>query len=395
MANTCSDLKKKFQDSLKATNEANKGPPLEKPKARKRIENPFEKQATNTDVASVKRREMPVGRENRLGDIKKRFTQFIASSEPIAIPEKSTRPEIKERNAENDTPQEEVAEMQDSNAVNDNQITPTQTKKQMEESPMQNKRVSLIQSSVDALKGSFEKLGNSKDKLTGAFSSKKNKKPSIADMQSYLISHVLYDGQAQIETVPPKKEDDILDFLEEEANIPEEELLNDEYIKGMQKYLSLFDDHKKPKKKKKKKKAEESAVPTLKTQQVSSLKEQFEITKKGNVEAAPSPKDVGEQKFFEPTVGKVKSMFETSTKPQAEGNNKAVPNTKRQSRMISNALIQKFDRPEMAEELKRQKEKEREDRKQERLKKLAARERDADEEDKYLVSHVDYAREHR
>ena len=31
----------------------------------------------------------------------------------------------------------------------------------------------------------------------------------------------------------------------------------------------------------------------------------------------------------------------------------------------------------------------------ERLKKLAARERDEDEEDKYLVSHVDYAREHR
>ena len=58
-------------------------------------------------------------------------------------------------------------------------------------------------------------------------------------MQNYLISHVLYDGQVQMETVPPKKEDDILDFLEEEVNIPEEELLDDEYIKGMQK-LSFF-----------------------------------------------------------------------------------------------------------------------------------------------------------
>merc|ERR1712061_571120 len=67
VANTCSDLKKKFQESLKATNEVNKAPPLEKPKARKRIENPFEKQTTTTDVASVKRREMPIGRENRLG----------------------------------------------------------------------------------------------------------------------------------------------------------------------------------------------------------------------------------------------------------------------------------------------------------------------------------------
>ena len=106
-------------------------------------------------------------------------------------------------------------------------------------------------------------------------------------MQSYLISHVLYDGtdQVKMEDTPAKKEDNLFDFLEEEVDIPEEELMNDEYIKGLQKYLSFFDDStsKKSKKKKKKKKANETVQqqqPALPTVEVSSIKEQFELKKK-------------------------------------------------------------------------------------------------------------------
>merc|ERR1712223_1236572 len=44
VANTCSDLKSKFLESLKATNDVNnKAPPPERPRGRKIIDNPFEK----------------------------------------------------------------------------------------------------------------------------------------------------------------------------------------------------------------------------------------------------------------------------------------------------------------------------------------------------------------
>ena len=79
VANTCSDLKSKFLESLKATNDVNnKAPPPERPRGRKIIDNPFEKQLSNNAEipASVKKRELPAVRDNRLGDIKKRFSQF-------------------------------------------------------------------------------------------------------------------------------------------------------------------------------------------------------------------------------------------------------------------------------------------------------------------------------
>ena len=368
VANTCSDLRRKFQESLKVSNDVEKKPTqLERPRpARKLIQNPFEKQQNNgnNEVASVKRREVPAPKENRLGDIKKRFSQLITSSDPIPVPlsKNKSAANISGNNGDEPDLNHDDVQINDASGTHNNN----------ESSPAVNKRVGLVKSSMEALKGSFEKLTNSKEKLGGAFASKKSKKPSVADMQSYLISHVLYDGtdKVQMEATPAdKKEDNLFDFLEEEAEIPEEELMNDEAIKRMKSLLVFLDEDKKSssskKKKKKKKKVEEPTSP-LKLQQVGSIKEQFEIARKQNQMGMSYQKDASEAINLEPTVGKVKTLFE-QPKPKEQKQNLPI---RRQAKLISNELIQKFDCPEMADELKKQREMDREERKKERLRRL-------------------------
>ena len=369
VANTCSDLRRKFQESLKVSTDAEKkSNQSERPRpTRKLIQNPFEKQNNdgNDEVASVKRRQVPVPKENRLGDIKKRFSQLITSSDPIPVPLSKNKSAA---NISGNNIKDEIDLNHADSQANETKVD----QKDNEASPAINKRVGIVKSSMEALKGSFEKLTNSKEKLGGAFASKKSKKPSVADMQSYLISHVLYDGTDQVQMeatpAPPKKEDNLFDFLEEEADIPEEELLNDEAIKRMQSLLVFLDEDKKAsskKKKKKKKKVEEPAAPALKLQQVGSIKEQFEIARKQNLMAQANQRETTEPINVEPTVGKVKTLFEAKPKDQNEN----LP-IRRQTRMISNELIQKFDCPEMADELKKQRELDREERKKERLRRL-------------------------
>lgn len=369
VSNTCSDLRRKFQETLKANNDT-KAPPvtIERPRTRKIIENPFEKQVNNEPV---KRREFPRNpKENRLGDIKKRFSQLMsASSVPQA--EKKTEEQKEEKDS-----QANAEDKKSSNAENDASSSVT-------DSPsVVSKRISLIQSSVDAVKGSFEKLTNSKERLSGAFSSKKSKKPSIADMQGYLISHVLYDGQVKMDMEDKsdksnkKEHDDLFDFLleEEETEFKEEDLLKDEYFKGLQMYLSVLDDAPKKSKKKKKKQKKVDETPKLLTQQVSNIKAQLEVHKrKQNIAPTSS---INDQVVLEPTVNKVKSLFESSSKNEEISK----PSTKRQSRMISNDLIQKFDCPEKVEEMKRQRDKEREERKQERMRLLELERKRIEEE---------------
>ena len=373
VAKTCSDLKSKYLESLKASKDtSNKAPPPERPKGRKIMDNPFEKQIQSEIPASVKKRELPAPRENRLGDLKKRFSQLISNSDSPSTPGKLTNNPESNEIAIHEKNLDVKAQATDANDQTDSSLT-----KEPKGSPAVSNRISLIQSSVDAVKGSFEKLTNSKEKLSGAFSSKKNKKPSVADMQGYLISHVLYDGQVKMdmEDVPEKKEeeeDDLFAFLketeEQSYKITDEDLLNDQYLKGLHMYLSVLDDApKKAKKKQKKKKKSDAPTPALKTQQVSSIKEQFEF-KKNNTEPVAETEAEPEQIIVDQKVDKVKSLFESAskaTKPQEP--EKAV---KRQSRMISNHLIQKFDKPEMVDELKKQRDKEREERKQERIRRL-------------------------
>ena len=393
VSNTCSDLRRKFQDSLKASNDPSvrDNKPIERPKVRKLIQNPFEKQNTQTEVTTaVKKREFPAVRENRLGDIKKRFSQFM-NTEPVIIPPKSQNEIIGNEQDESPVDGEGIDK---TDGVQDNIEKPPSTMISIEPSPAQIKRASMLKTSVEVLKGSLEKLNNSKERLSDAFQNKKktsnplSSRPSKSDMQGYLISHVLYDGQVKMETVPSKDEevDDFLEKLEkemQEIDIPEEELMNDEYIKDLQKYLSLFEDcNKKGKKKKKKKKVSDTAQqqqqPNLQTAQVSSMKEQYEQY----VQEMKLAKNTQQQNqtitgqnesqdqvvtSIEPNVGKVKSLFEGS-----KDNSNVLPNgpIRTRCKMISNDLIQKFDCPEMAEQLKKQREEEREKRKQERLKKL-------------------------
>ena len=383
VAKTCSDLKSKYLESLKASKDTcNKAPPPERPKGRKIMDNPFEKQIQSEIPASVKKRELPAPRENRLGDLKKRFSQLMSNSDSPPTPGK-----LNNNPASNDIEEKNVdIKIQ---AADTNDQTDTSVSKESKGSPAVSNRISLIQ---DAVKGSFDKLTNSKEKLSGAFSSKKNKKPSVADMQGYLISHVLYDGQVKMdmEDVPEKKEeeeDDLFAFLketeEQSYQITDEDLLKDQYLKGLHMYLSVLDDApKKAKKKQKKKKKSDDPTPALKTQQVSSIKEQFEV-KKNNTEPfaeteSEVPKAEPEQIIVDQKVDKVKSLFESAskaTRPQEP--EKAV---KRQSRMISNHLIQKFDKPEMVDELKKQRDKEREERKQERMRRLEEERKKIEEE---------------
>merc|ERR1712200_142808 len=74
-----------------------------------------------------------------------------------------------------------------------------------------------------------------------------DKKPSRSEMQNYLLSHVLFDGNevAKKEKPAPKQEEiEGLDAIED--------YLDDEYRAKIEQYCALLDDDK-PKKKKKKK----------------------------------------------------------------------------------------------------------------------------------------------
>jgi hypothetical protein len=369
VSNTCSDLRKKFQDSLKATNDTQaKAPVTERPKVRRLMNNPFEKQVNNTDVAAVKRREFPVVRENRLGDIKKRFSQLIAPSEPIPVP--PIRPKSDAIKPPEQVIEEMVlktAEIATSIALEVTDLSPAPNQ---DVSPFSQKKRSMIQSSMDALKGSFEKLNNSKERLSDAFTKrKKGTKLSKNDMQSYLLSHVLYDGEMKVENVPERK-DDLIDILEEEMNITEEDLLKD--VKQMKQYLTLFDDDKKGKKKKKKKKKPEEPPPTIMTVQVNSIKQQFEAKRIQNKEG-PSIvhiKELNEPVLCEPRAGKVRNLIESNFDQATQVLPKPKMPARRVNRMISNELLSKFDCPEMVDVLKKQRDDEREERKQQRLKKL-------------------------
>lgn len=72
---------------------------------------------------------------------------------------------------------------------------------------------------------------------------------------------------------------------------------------------------------------------------------------------------------FEKKVGKFRNLFESSKKILAQPASKPVE-IKRRSRLISNELLNKFDDPGMAEQLREQREAEREERRIKRLQKL-------------------------
>ena len=58
-------------------------PEQQRVKARRLISNPFERKALNEDDAAVKRREFPQVKENRISDIKKRYSQLLGLEEGL------------------------------------------------------------------------------------------------------------------------------------------------------------------------------------------------------------------------------------------------------------------------------------------------------------------------
>ncbi len=204
-------------------------------------------------------------------------------------------------------------------------------------------------------------------------------------MQNYLLSHLLFD-EVEEEEEEEKKRDSLEDFLEQGDE--EEELLDPEYVKEMEKLLAFIDDKaNRAKKKKVKHQKRETAVevPKLKIIKVNNLRNKFETKrqKEGeertiNVISRSGSKDVECFSPVDEKVGKVKDLFESSSSSSQE-------NQLRQpwgSAKTISSTIKKFDCPEAVERMSEQKEREREERWVRRLAKLEEEKRKKEEEEK-------------
>ena len=96
--------------------------------------------------------------------------------------------------------------------------------------------------------------GQNKEQITSV--------PSKSDMQNYLISQVLFDGQKPTVTVPKEEPVDVCDEFDD----GQEAVLDEEYLKEMEKYLWFLEDkHTAKRKKKKKQRQQPQAQPILKS----------------------------------------------------------------------------------------------------------------------------------
>jgi hypothetical protein len=100
VSTTCNDLKKKFdvKKNIQSSQmlEFEEVQKKEGPVVRKLINNPFERNPDkNVDSEVVKRREFPVSKQNRIGDLKKRYTMFMTSGNTAVNDSKETNNEGK------------------------------------------------------------------------------------------------------------------------------------------------------------------------------------------------------------------------------------------------------------------------------------------------------------
>ena len=348
-------------------------PEQQRVKARRLISNPFERKALNEDDAAVKRREFPQVKENRISDIKKRYSQLIGLEEGL-----NQQNGINNVSDGHDLPDTNTVGQSDSTNQGQNLLLVPRESKPSESPKLSpsSKKKSIIKLSSEKLNSSKERLMKySKEKLNELTGQKKDQLssvPSKADMQNYLISQVLFDGQKPTVTVqkedPAPAEETTVDEFDDGG----EALLDEAYLKEMEKYLWFLEDKQATNKRKKKKKQKQNqpAPALLKATEIGNLKKQFEnkrnVLNKPDHLNKPKPIDI----LIEQNVGKVKNMFESSSvesKPKIpEPSMKKVV-----ARTINKDLISKFDRPEMADELRVKREQEREERKQLRLQKLA------------------------
>jgi len=364
------------------------------------MDNPFETKkslAEDADKKSAKSLLPSNQNQNRISEMKKRYSQLFNSTTNVMVgtlgggQEKES--EKKSVNKVQDSAEPMQVDLVDGMPSEQEMTTPKEPKEEMCPTMAEKPKISLLRRSKEHLDRSCEKLLKySKEKLNeisgnGNAAKSGSSKPSKDDMQSYLLSHVLYDGQKTVANA--KKEPDWLDTLDEDMEL-EKGMFEDEYIKEMEKYLALFDsDDKKGKKKKttkkksKTKEAVEEKEPAVKlvTVEVSDLKKMFEKAKPGlKLENKPEPQKI--DLLIEPNVDKFKELFEASSIDATDSVVKTQPPLRRPGRLLSQDILRKFDSPEMAEELKREREKEREERRLQRIAKLEEEKRKAEEERK-------------
>lgn len=234
-------------------------------------------------------------------------------------------------------------------------------------------RESFLTRSKERIDKSCEKIIRfSKEKLNELAG---NSKPSKDDMKCYLLSHILYDGEKAVANT--KEETPKVDIEVDEDEELEKGMFEDEYIKGMEKYLACFDSDNKKSKSNKVKKKSTNFEPTikLKTIEVNDIRKQFEKSHVKNVT------DSGRQPIaFDTSVGKVKDIFEKSeTNSQ---NVESVRTVRKSGKLLSQDLLIKFDSPEKAAENRKRLEQEREERRLQRIAKLVDDMRRAEEEER-------------
>ena len=378
VSSTCNDLKKKFdvkkggksfQDTTKEDGQRLGGPVV-----RKIINNPFEKSFDKGECDNVvKRREFPALKQNRIGDIKKRYTMFMTGG---SILDDESHESVKDAQS-----QAHIEPNGDAKSNQENLETHSMELEKMQEKTKKNilspesflKTKAFLRMSAEKLTNSKEKLAKaSKEKLqevngvesgTGTIS----RKPSKHDMQNYLISKVLFDDSKKPLSVV--KQTDIVESPSEKTSDAEDAVLDEEYVKEMQQYLMFIDDDYSTAKKKKKKKEKKKKESKLQIVQVNHIKQQFETKNVVNCNIGAKDNDL-DMIACDQGIGRLRERFQfaTSSEPKYIDKNERKSHAKPISRTINKDLLRKFDCPERAEVLKIQREKEREER---RLKRIA------------------------
>ena len=345
---TASTMKEKIQASIAQR----KGPAVDSEaketskKVGKLSINPFEQKKTGHVQRQVI---IPAVKGNALSDIKKRYSSFFSQN--------SKEDEPKEKDSKQDSVREtkicdEPMEIDKPSPDHDNNVK--------------------LSPKIPPNKGNIEPE-NPNDRKKSVIKEVESttvppKKKSKEEMQSYLLSKLLFDDADRAHNVekPPPPKDSIDNLLIDDGEPVE---LDPEYVREIEQYLSIIE---KPKKKNKKKNTKK-VIPQLKVVEVNNIKNRFE-RKKHNPEVFLNlQKNVAVEAVvsspIENKVGMVKDLFET---PKPNENDSSEANkAKRKTRLISNELLSKFDDPGLAEQMRLQMQKEREERKISRLQKLA------------------------
>ncbi len=193
-------------------------------------------------------------------------------------------------------------------------------------------------------------------------------------MQDYLLSHLLFE---EAEEESQKRFRDENEPLQDSAD-NEVPLLDPDYVEEMEKLLALVENKANNKQKRgRQKKRSKPSVPKLKIFDMGNIKTKFEVTKQNSLNkpgvSRSASRELEAPPLFEENKSKVRGLFEGSNHTSKGAQKAGGP------RSINTDLIKKFDCPETAARLRKQKEAEKEERKL-RAQKEAERRRLEEEE---------------